>query len=58
MEVSGQFHAPAAVTAEKEPQVVPNGQEAEWVPEPVWNFLLLLGKFCRKLSNCFLRIRL
>jgi hypothetical protein len=30
MKVSGQLHAPAALTP------VPNGQEAGWAPEPVW----------------------
>jgi len=35
MEVSGQFHARAALPPEKEP-LVPTGQEAGWAPEPVW----------------------
>jgi hypothetical protein len=34
-EVSGQLHAPAALHPGKEPPV-PIGQEAGWVPEPVW----------------------
>jgi hypothetical protein len=35
MEVSGQFHVPAASPPRKEPPV-PIGQEAGWTPEPVW----------------------
>jgi hypothetical protein len=35
MEVSFQFHVPAALFPEKEPPV-PIGQEAELAPEPVW----------------------
>jgi len=35
MEVSGQLHSPAALTSGKEP-LVPIGQEAGLVPEPVW----------------------
>jgi hypothetical protein len=35
MEVSGQLHAPAALTPVKEP-LVPIGWEAGWDPEPVW----------------------
>jgi hypothetical protein len=35
MEVSGQIHAPAALTLEKEFQV-PIGLEAAWAPEPIW----------------------
>jgi hypothetical protein len=35
MEVSSQLHTPAASPPEKEP-LVPIGQEAGWVPEPVW----------------------
>jgi hypothetical protein len=34
MEVSGQFHAPAALPPGKDPLVVPIGFEAEWAPEP------------------------
>jgi hypothetical protein len=33
MEVSGQLHAPAALSPGEE--LVPIGQEAEWAPEPV-----------------------
>jgi hypothetical protein len=33
MEVSGQLHAPAALSPGKEPQV-PIGEEAGWSPEP------------------------
>jgi hypothetical protein len=35
MEVSGQFHAPAALPPGKEP-LVPTGEEAGWAPEPFW----------------------
>jgi hypothetical protein len=35
MEVSCQFHAPAALPPGKEPPV-PIGYEAGWAPEPVW----------------------
>jgi hypothetical protein len=35
MEVSGQFHAPAAVSPGKEPQV-PIGQEPGCAPESIW----------------------
>jgi hypothetical protein len=36
MEVSGQLHAPAASTPEKEPpRYLPTGQEAMWAPEMV-----------------------
>jgi len=35
MEVSGQPHAPAALSSRKEPLVL-TGQEADWVPEPFW----------------------
>jgi hypothetical protein len=35
MEVSGQFHAPAALPPGKQPPVS-IGQEAGWAPEPVW----------------------
>jgi hypothetical protein len=35
MEVSGQFHAPAALPQGKEP-LVSIGKEAGWAPEPVW----------------------
>jgi hypothetical protein len=35
MEVSGQLHAPAALTPGKEAAVL-IGYEAEWAPEPVW----------------------
>jgi hypothetical protein len=35
MEVSGQYHAPAALTPGKEP-LVPIGQRAGYAPEPVW----------------------
>jgi hypothetical protein len=35
MEVSGQLHTLVALTPGKEP-LVPIGQEAVWVPEPVW----------------------
>ena len=34
MGVSGQHHAPAALTSGKDP--VPTVQEAEWASEPVW----------------------
>jgi len=34
MEISGQFHALAALPPGKEP-LVPIGEEAGWVPEPV-----------------------
>jgi hypothetical protein len=35
MEVSGQFHTPAALPPEKQ-HPLPTGQEAGWAPEPVW----------------------
>jgi hypothetical protein len=35
MEVSGQLHAPAALSPGKEP-LVPIVQEAGWAPEPFW----------------------
>jgi hypothetical protein len=35
MEVSGQLHAPAALSSGKG-AMVPIGQEAGWAPEPVW----------------------
>jgi hypothetical protein len=35
MEVSGQLHAPAALSPEKEP-LVPIGEEAGWASEPFW----------------------
>jgi len=35
MEVSGQVHAPAALSPVKGP-LVPIGQEAKWTPEPFW----------------------
>jgi hypothetical protein len=35
MEVSGQLHAPAALTPGQEPPA-PNVYEAGWAPEPVW----------------------
>jgi hypothetical protein len=35
MEVSGQFHDPAALPQGKEPPI-PVGYEAGWAPEPVW----------------------
>jgi hypothetical protein len=34
--MSGQLHAPAALPPGKEPPV-PNGYEAGWAAEPVWN---------------------
>jgi hypothetical protein len=37
MEMSGQFHAPAALSPGKEPPV-PIGQDAGWAPEPVLSF--------------------
>jgi hypothetical protein len=47
MEVSGQLHAPAALTLGKEPPVS-IGQEAAWAPGPVWTtwrkFLTLPGQ--------------
>jgi hypothetical protein len=36
MEVSGQRHAPAALLHQGKGTPVPIGQEAGWVPEPVW----------------------
>ena len=41
MGVSGQRHAPAAFTHEKDP--VPIVQEARWAPGPVWISALNLG---------------
>jgi hypothetical protein len=35
LEMSGQFHAPAALSPEKE-RPVPIGLEVGWTPEPVW----------------------
>jgi hypothetical protein len=35
MEMSGQLHAPAALSPRKDP-LVPIGQEAGWDPESVW----------------------
>jgi hypothetical protein len=35
MEVSDQLHAPGLLPPEKD-HPVPTGQEAEWVPEPIW----------------------
>jgi hypothetical protein len=35
LEVSGQLHAPAALSAKKE-AVLLVGKEAGWTPEPVW----------------------
>jgi hypothetical protein len=35
MEVSGQFHDPAALPPRKEP-LVPIGYEARWAPELFW----------------------
>jgi hypothetical protein len=35
MDISGQLHAQAALSAGKEPPV-PTGQEAGWAPGPVW----------------------
>jgi hypothetical protein len=35
MELSDQFHAPAALPPGKYPPV-PIGQEAGWAPDPVW----------------------
>jgi hypothetical protein len=43
MEVSGQFHAPAALPSEKKP-LLPIGKEDGWAPEPVWTWLRR-GKF-------------
>jgi hypothetical protein len=37
MEVSGQFHTPAALHPKKK-LLVPNGQEFVWAPDPVWTF--------------------
>jgi hypothetical protein len=34
-EMSGQHHAPAALSQGKQPQA-PIGQEVGWAPEPVW----------------------
>jgi len=36
VEVSGQLHAPAALSPVKEP-LVPIGQEAGWAPKPFWS---------------------
>jgi hypothetical protein len=36
MGVSGQRHAPAALLPPRKGPPVPIGQEAGWVPEPVW----------------------
>jgi len=38
MEMSGQFHASAALLPGKEP-LVPIGYKAGWAPEPVWTQL-------------------
>jgi hypothetical protein len=38
MEVSGQFHAPVALTQGKEPPV-PIRQESGWPPQPIWTLL-------------------
>jgi hypothetical protein len=35
LKVSGQLHAPVALTPRKEPPV-PIGEEVGWIPEPVW----------------------
>jgi len=35
MDVSGQFHDPAALPSKKQ-SLVPLGYEAGWAPEPVW----------------------
>jgi hypothetical protein len=35
MEVSGQFHASAALPSGKQPPV-PSGEEGAWAPEPFW----------------------
>jgi hypothetical protein len=53
MEVSGQLHAPVALSSGKEP-LVPTGQEAEWVPEPwtrrpVRNLVYILTELSRLL---------
>jgi hypothetical protein len=37
VEVSGQLHAPAALSPRKGPQV-PIEQEAGWAPEPIWTW--------------------
>jgi hypothetical protein len=36
MEVSGQFHEPAALSPRKGPSVL-IGSEAGWSPDPVWS---------------------
>jgi hypothetical protein len=35
MDMSVQLHDPTALPSGKEP-LVPNGQKARWVPEPIW----------------------
>jgi hypothetical protein len=41
MEVSGEFHSPAALHQGKQPQV-PIGYEAGWAPEPVFTLIDIL----------------
>jgi len=41
MEVSSQLHAPVALPPGKE-LLVPTGEEAGWVPEPIWTFTDLI----------------
>jgi hypothetical protein len=36
MRISGQHHVRPRFSPGEEPPVVPTGQEAGWVPEPVW----------------------
>jgi hypothetical protein len=55
MEVSGQFHAPAASLPGKHPPV-PIGQEAEWTPEPVLEAVARIKNLCPYLVVQLVRV--
>jgi hypothetical protein len=48
--VSGQIHAPAALTPEKEPPVT-IGQEVGWITEPVWTIWTIENSWPHRDSN-------
>jgi hypothetical protein len=50
MEVSGQFHAPAASNPKKQASV-PIGQESWWTSEPVWTPVAIPTELSRSDDN-------